>query len=167
MKRLITVAMAFGIICIAAPLACAQTMQYIGQCPPGNPGPVCVDIKDNGAAKEYTLPATPTGPAEAIAQCRPGERREDCVAIHGKGASKAAWAYPENQSKDPEMAIGECRPGERREDCVALHGRGASKAAWATPDNHKSGTSLAEWLKAKETRKAQKTSPVQYQAGGE
>ncbi len=50
MKRLITVGMAFGIVCFVVSLACAQSTEWkYGECPPGVnkiSQPTCSDVKD-------------------------------------------------------------------------------------------------------------------------
>jgi len=96
MKKLVTIAMTVGIMCISVPLVvCAQSTEYWWQCPPGSVNTVCVEINGYGQGKAYTLPATPmTTPERAMGECAPNAVNRTCVEINGRGASKTAWEIP-------------------------------------------------------------------------
>lgn len=66
-----------------------------------------------------------------------------CADIKNYGREKPSWALPDRSATEPAVTLGQ-------------------SPAW--PADNKDKGSLAEWLKAKETRKAKKTSPGHYES---
>jgi hypothetical protein len=100
MKRLITVGMAFAIVCFVVSLACAQSTEWkYGECPPGVnkiSQPTCSDVKDTFRLNitldvspiEDLSPAFGQAPAWNADGGFPGSERSACP--------KCGKAYPVN-----------------------------------------------------------------------